>query len=270
MKQLPWLSVPEHPFPPRIPRRRRRSRMLQSSSVSVEFPAKESQRSGQADVQRANKRIDRPVPAAPSEPQTPTTSAIPSDANSTQPTTPSSAAQAVTSRSQSQSRTQTKGSKPAVPLVPVVPIVPQAPSTPRQSTKDDASRSSETPKTSAAADATREANKETVERSDDSEQPKQVSPPRAVPKSWADLVRSKALPRNAGAPGAAAAGSGDLMVHKAESLADVLSRLGEDVTQYSDKVAFLEPRGLVNTGNMCYMNSVCRPALPLRAYSDRI
>jgi ubiquitin carboxyl-terminal hydrolase 10 len=29
----------------------------------------------------------------------------------------------------------------------------------------------------------------------------------------------------------------------------------------ADQVSFLEPRGLINTGNMCYMNSVCLNAL---------
>lgn len=45
-------------------------------------------------------------------------------------------------------------------------------------------------------------------------------------------------------------------VQKNQALGDVLSSLGDDVAKYSDKVSFLEPRGLVNTGNMCYMNSV--------------
>lgn len=208
-------------------------------------------------MESATKQIDPSVPA-PSEPQTPTTSAMLSDADSTQPTTPSSPVQVGTSRPQSRSRAQAKVSKPAVPLVPVVPIVPHRPSTPRQPTKDDASHTSETPKTGAVASgSTPEAKEEIVAQSADSEQPaKPMSPTRAAPKSWADLVRSKALPRGAVAPGTASAGSSDLMVHKAESLADVLSRLGENVSQYSDKVAFLEPRGLVNTGNMCYMNSV--------------
>lgn len=39
-------------------------------------------------------------------------------------------------------------------------------------------------------------------------------------------------------------------------MVDVLNSLGANVDQYSEKIAFLEPRGLVNTGNMCYMNSV--------------
>ena len=196
---------------------------------------------------------------APSEPQTPTTSAMLSDADSTQPTTPSSPAQVCTSRPQSRSQAQTRASKPAVPLIPVVPIVPRRPSTPHQSIKDDASHATETPKTEAAATSTTpEAKRETISKLADSEETaKMTSPTRAVPKSWADLVRSKAIPRGAVAPGAASGGSSDLMMHKTESLADVLGRLGENTTRYSDKVAFLEPRGLVNTGNMCYMNSVC-------------
>lgn len=214
------------------------------------------------DAQHKTKRVE-PSPQAPSEPQTPTTSAVLSDANSTQPTTPLSAVQTVTSRSQSQSRTQTQNSKSAAPLVPVVPIVPQGPNTSRQLPHDDASRSPETPKTTiAATDTAAEAGKETVPQPNDSQEPaKQPSPAPAAPKSWADLVRSKAVSRSAGAIEVASSGPNDLMAHKSETLADALSRLGADVTQYSDRVAFLEPRGLVNTGNMCYMNSVCWPAL---------
>jgi ubiquitin carboxyl-terminal hydrolase 10 len=49
--------------------------------------------------------------------------------------------------------------------------------------------------------------------------------------------------------------------------------LGEDVTQYSDKIAFLEPRGLVNTGNMCYMNSVLQilvSCVPFHQFLDHV
>lgn len=91
---------------------------------------------------------------------------------------------------------------------------------------------------------------------------KPASPPRAAPKSWADLVRSKALAKSAAASGAPSAVSNGLVKPKNESLADVLTSLGNDASQYSDKIAFLEPRGLVNTGNMCYMNSVCFPFVP--------
>jgi ubiquitin carboxyl-terminal hydrolase 10 len=46
-----------------------------------------------------------------------------------------------------------------------------------------------------------------------------------------------------------------------ESLAEALRTFSAEANDA--KVTFLEPRGLVNTGNMCYMNSVSiiRPAL---------
>ena len=43
---------------------------------------------------------------------------------------------------------------------------------------------------------------------------------------------------------------------KTESLADALSSYSVESIRDSSKISFLEPRGLVNTGNMCYMNSV--------------
>lgn len=43
---------------------------------------------------------------------------------------------------------------------------------------------------------------------------------------------------------------------KAGSLADALTSYSVKDCGETTKVAFLEPRGLVNTGNMCYMNSV--------------
>jgi hypothetical protein len=95
--------------------------------------------------------------------------------------------------------------------------------------------------------------------------------PRAAPKSWADLVRSKAQPRGASQTAGVSAESGGLQVPRSESIVDVLNSLGSDVEQYGDKIAFLEPRGLVNTGNMCYMNSVrfvSRP-MPLISITDQ-
>ena len=45
------------------------------------------------------------------------------------------------------------------------------------------------------------------------------------------------------------------MIAKGETLSEVLNDVNAPVEPPS-KVAFLQPRGLVNTGNMCYMNSV--------------
>lgn len=234
---LPWLSVPDKPFPIRAPHKRRSRRSLQASTVSVELPAKETQKK---DISQAEDRpstiqsdyMDTSGPG-PSEPQTPTTSQAPSESDSTHPTTPSSTAPV---HSTSRSRDQAQTPKQAAPLVPVVPIVPQAPSTPKQPTtqasQDTTEGEAETPSTPAH----------------------HTTPP--APKSWADLVRSKATSRAANIALSASTETGDLQAQRNASLGDVLTNLGSDVDQYGEKIAFLEPRGLVNTGNMCYMNSV--------------
>ncbi|OGM39630.1 ubiquitin hydrolase [Aspergillus bombycis] len=271
---LPWLSVPDRPFPARVPHRRRKSRALQSS-VSVELPAKDTHQDGHDERQGVTKGVE-PHTQSPSEPQTPTLSVAPSVANSTQPTTPSSAVQPSV-RPQSQS----KGSKPTVLVVPVVPVVP-GPGAPRQGTKDDASRSSETRKSSGATtnaasgpaeNITTERPMEQIEGPTSEGSPKPPSPVCTAPKSWADLVRAKNQSKGAGVTGAPSAVSNGVVKQKSEYLADVLVNMGEDVSQYSDKTAFLEPRGLVNTGNMCYMNSVLQilvSCVPFYQFLDHI
>lgn len=82
-------------------------------------------------------------------------------------------------------------------------------------------------------------------------------PVKAAPKSWADLVRvPPSAPAKAPIAGSTAAQTNGFNTTKAGSLADALSSYSVKDTSESAKVAFLEPRGLVNTGNMCYMNSV--------------
>lgn len=86
------------------------------------------------------------------------------------------------------------------------------------------------------------------------------SPPvKATPKSWADLVRTKAAPTaftKAQVTIDDPAHTNGLIPAKTGSLADALSSYNVKDSSDFAKVAFLEPRGLVNTGNMCYMNSV--------------
>ncbi|CAL5872340.1 uncharacterized protein PFLUO_LOCUS6602 [Penicillium psychrofluorescens] len=248
---LPWLSVPELAFPARTPHRRRRARAMKSG---VELPSKDGPHNVESEQYSDNRRLES-VAQEHSEPETPTTSFLPSDTDSTQPTTPSSTAK---------SQTQTRSSKPAIPLAPPIPVVPNAPGTPRQA-KDSSSNASETPKPTAAAVADAESEGISATESETNEAS------HAAPKSWADLVRAKASARPAAASGAAADSS--VAMQKSESLANVLSSLGEEVTQYSDKIAFLEPRGLVNTGNMCYMNSVLQilvSCVPFYQFLDHI
>ena len=231
----------------------------------------QTQTQTQTQTQCEPEPADEPAEVAPSEPQTPTTtphtptttSHAPSETDSTQPTTPSSAAPV---RIPAQQQLQSKIPKPPVPLVPVVPILPQSPSTPRNLSKDGRRPSSDTsitPTSSAILSAEGPATNTMQEASTGaipspssvhgSEEPATiVSPPCAPPKSWADLVRSKTQPR----AGSVQEGPVSRAISKSESLVDVLNSLGANVDHYSEKIAFLETRGLVNTGNMCYMNSV--------------
>lgn len=227
--------------------------------ASVEFPKKDGRWliGERKDEISEVKTVDQAVPVA-SEPQNPTGSIPQSDADSTHPTTPSSTAKP---------QAQQKDARPAIPLAPVVPVVPNVSGTPRHQIKDSSSAASETPKSTAIATA--EGHTEPVPAIETP--PKPTSPVRAAPKSWADLVRAKAAARTA--PASTSVESNAMAVQKSESLADVLSSLGEDVTQYSDKIAFLEPRGLVNTGNMCYMNSVLQilvSCVPFHQFLDYV
>jgi ubiquitin carboxyl-terminal hydrolase 10 len=89
-------------------------------------------------------------------------------------------------------------------------------------------------------------------------------PKPAAPKSWAELLRAKNATKAAQpvAPPAAtpAPVTNGPVVQKSNTLADVLASFSVDSEK---KVSFIEPRGLVNSGNLCYMNSVCLDCLPL-------
>ena len=192
----------------------------------------------------------------PIEPQTPGTSHEPSDTDSTLPTTPSSAV-ATPLISRVQNQVSAKPSATAVPIVPVVPILPPSPSTPRLPSKAAVSESSTTGETADSESGVTDSGKVAVSGPSEVSQDKHPSPPKpTAPKSWADLVRSKTQPRVVDLAVATPGDASGLIATRSESLVDALNSIGTDVEQYADKIAFLEPRGLVNTGNMCYMNSV--------------
>lgn len=151
--------------------------------------------------------------------------------------------------------------RPAAPAVPVVPVLPKQGPKPSTSdspvTTEDAAKSDDQ-EAVAAASAEPHAN-------GTNDPPSPVA--RAAPTSWANLfaktsarasVNGSGLNGSDAANGDSAAGANNFpgsafSKSNASSLAEAIQSYR---VENNDKIDFLEPRGLINTGNMCYMNSV--------------
>ena len=198
----------------------------------------------------------------PTQSATPLASEAPSDATSdigsTQPTTPSSAVPPSVELAQ-RTPTQPKAHRATKSVIPAVPILPHSPAakrTHRDSVVSAASKSSSHAGTAGTQDSA--ASPSATEAPETASDSVPVVTPPAAPKSWADLVRSQTLksaPSGSAAQLAAQMSNG-VGGSKTESLSEVLNDINTSEIEPATKVALLEPRGLVNTGNMCYMNSV--------------
>lgn len=132
--------------------------------------------------------------------------------------------------------------------MPVVPLMPTSPVAGRKAHRDSTASAKSKPDSDAAP-----------KPDQDQEEAQAVADPAPVvpapPKSWADLVRKQSASNGpANTTAAAAPVVNGLFVPTSESLGDVLGEI--NVAEAPSKLVFLQPRGLVNTGNMCYMNSV--------------
>ncbi|KAK4236114.1 hypothetical protein C8A03DRAFT_45838 [Achaetomium macrosporum] len=209
--------------------------------------------------------------------ETPSTPAQPSeDAVSTSPTTPSSVqpSKASTATPGAPTNTVKPSARSAVPAVPVIPALPKT--SPKESKPaagaEKSSGAEAQPAAATPGDGQVEAGQaaESVHGAPETKAPEavQIAPAPVKPKLWTGLFKAStsAAGTSSAAPatqsqtnGSAADGSamvagvGSFAKANASSLAQVLQAYRPGV---QDKLAFLEPRGLVNTGNMCYMNSV--------------
>lgn len=286
--QLPWYSVPgsRDAFIARARPRRRRRRNLSGRDDAVVIPelhARESveeKSTSKADASVSEEKLEvqpsagevtavatesqahsaedasseTSTIAAPSEPETPATSQAPSESDFAPVSTPATPAQA----------TQTSP-KPVVPqqharsgtrtaiAVPNIPGLPKAKAASPPSTagrgavpKSDVLEPEPKAEDAVAGEA---ASAEPVV----SEAPAVEPPKPAAPKSWADLMKSNKPKTAVGVANGQMVPNG-IQLPKTAPLADALRQYS---VQSDAKLAFLEPRGLVNTGNMCYMNSVC-------------
>lgn len=219
--------------------------------------------------------------------ETPSTQDQPSeDTASTSPTTPSSG-QASQSANGGSITVASKPVKPAtrsaVPTVPPVPVLPALPKASPKDTKPASSADRIQTETSAATEPSKDQQaeaQETPSKAADSiasaEEPAPVPAPvlaSAKPTSWAAKLFAKTASPNGNVAGNAitaqtqpdgsnAAAEGSSAVPGAASgfAKSNVNSIAEALQAYhvagGDKLTFLEPRGLVNTGNMCYMNSV--------------
>ncbi|KAF9735590.1 hypothetical protein PMIN02_009959 [Paraphaeosphaeria minitans] len=274
---LPWLSVAGADFPPRASQKKRRRRALvPAQEDDLALPSRE-QVADLEEVYGAKEIADDAdhtstegpeesqastlAPASDAATDTPQSSHPPSEVDSTRPSvsSPDMPAQLAHASQGSHARTQTK---PAVPLIPIKAAkAPSVTSTTQKSVKS----------------ADKENNSETatpaIRGQETEETPKASPPPKAAPGSWAALLRTKnnAAVAAAKAP-AVSNGVAPIKgppVPKSNSLGDVLASYSVDTHK---NISFLEPRGLVNTGNLCYMNSILQVLLfcvPFYDFLDR-
>jgi len=281
MVQLPWLSVPDEPFPVLATKSRRR-RLKMGDAASVQLPT--NMNNGVEPENTSEVASNEPTPLdipAPGESKPTTLTAnltseplpvrdVPQDEKLQSTSSTPISTKAVASAS-----TSTKTNKPvARPAIPAVPVVPAIPKTSHKETNLSSSEATqlETPPTPTKTGETAQSGAETAAESE--AQPTPAQPTRVAPKLWSGLFQrsapatalsadpkagSNATTQDATASSAPNAsnglpGPGNFAKSNASSLAEAL-RSYQVSNDY--KISFLEPRGLINTGNMCYMNSVC-------------
>ncbi|KAM5352596.1 hypothetical protein ACJ41O_005318 [Fusarium nematophilum] len=283
---LPWLSRPNEEFPARTTKFRRRRRLLTADSQAVSLPTERPE----AVAEQAEQTViaESASKASSVAAQTPTTSAAPSETAATPrlPVEEPSPAVPASTNPQQRSRTNTTTSvtstatsRPATRSAAVP--APALPSLPRSSPKEAKPSRAEKPTN---GDVTTETASQDVTSTDAVAKPAEpesdaaepvVSPPvKLPPSSWANLFAKPASGssgRAGGANGAVSSGTAvnghgaDGVIGAPNGSASGFSKanansVAEAIQSFqvglADHLSFLEPRGLINTGNMCYMNSV--------------
>ncbi len=201
--------------------------------------------------------------------ETSLTSRSSSEDDSTRPTTPLSAVPPSMQPSHVLKDIKTPARAPGLPLT-IVPAIPNVPFIPRGAKRTSIGSISQPTKAleplsgDLPVPVEHTAQCHVQDNVDMLAPPKTTPPPqKSAPKSWADLVRTKVGPDSKNSE--EVNGNGTVQVNglatsKTDSLFQALSSYKVDGVKQDTKLAFLEPRGLVNTGNMCYMNSVSNGA----------
>ncbi|KAI6710571.1 hypothetical protein JHW43_006901 [Diplocarpon mali] len=261
---LPWLSRPDLQWPVRKARRKRKAVPKSSgttiSSGDIESELKDVGKNAQANSVEEKGIVQEPVAedvaagdenseeAVMHRPETPSTGHPTSDDNSTNPTTPCSQQPPAFVAGETTPLAPRAAQRSVGPVVPVLPKV----------IKSLPDKTDEPQRRVPEVDA--DATSEVQSLVGDKEEAKEASPVAPAPKAWATPKSWTGLFTTAAAASNEASNESGLPVstpiaakNNAQSLADAL--LSFNAVSNASKVAFLKPRGLVNTGNMCYMNS---------------
>ncbi|KAI9743983.1 MAG: hypothetical protein M1818_002717 [Claussenomyces sp. TS43310] len=277
-------SVPPALVPPRSPFRapvnvapsgalslltqtRRKRKVLRITEEAVELPSIQSVHG----VQNAAAPEESPA-TAPLRSETPSTSQPPSEeAPSTTPTTPISSQQTSAPQSNSATQLPAKGSRHAA-AVPIVPIIPKQASHPSSAIAAAAEKTDPDEPSEEALQENLLSNAKDDAKTDIVESKNATATASGPPRSWANLFKgsasavastSDANTSDTSQPNT----NGSFSKINNESLAEALHTFSASTRDA--KLAFIEPRGLINTGNMCYMNSVLVFCVPFYGILDQ-
>lgn len=282
--KLPWFSCPDTSFPAKTPRSRRRRKPLTADSAAVSLPLEqhgsltEHDPPSSASVKDADVSSHVPIDKGCTKksshggdlPETTAVSSNPLLYSSRQPGTDAKTAAAAPVDERSACLTH-----------PVLPALPRPASKALSGNKPDESRNQTTnegdkPAVNGAATPVVPEALEPDHAASANDVSAASPPTKAAPGSWAGLfakTQTKAPVTPAGTNGAAALNGSVTPETSAAAPSSIFSKttansVAEAIREYQvgsgDRISFLEPRGLINTGNMCYMNSVRSSACRVR------
>ncbi|MBE3048773.1 hypothetical protein IMZ48_40990 [Candidatus Bathyarchaeota archaeon] len=233
------------------------SQALKAASAAAESPATPSPATTAKPLPSSHQPVSPPPQVHPD-----TTTATPSTPTSTQ----AGPASIVSPASANATKVSSRAAAPALPIIPAVP---------RPGSKDAKAATSEGGeelKSEAAHNEEVEVNGAQAEQTESSPAAAALAPAPVPqkPKSWASLLTNPAARLAAAAPGSVASstnsagGANVVAVDSQNGVAGMFPRtansLSEALRGYRvgaiDIISHIEPRGLTNGGNMCYMNSV--------------
>ncbi|GFP56954.1 probable ubiquitin carboxyl-terminal hydrolase 3 [Trichoderma asperellum] len=246
---LPWLSHPDVEFPVRTSRTKRQRKPLVAGDKAVSLPTGQHDAAGEQASQK-------PAPPAQNEPST----QAPAPKQEGEPSAEASGVSKSKETTKDSTSTSVSTTRPAAPAIPVVPVLPKHGPKPETASQEKANEDAVKPNDQDIVAANPD------EASPDGTNDAPAPAVKAPPTSWANLFAkpSARAPVDGSGVNGANGVNGDSadtnnFPGSAFSKSNVNS-LAEAIQSYAvennGKLDFLEPRGLINTGNMCYMNSV--------------